>query len=118
MKPSLLLLDEPTAGIAQREAEAFGPFLRTIRNELDCSVLIIEHDMPLLMGLCDRVYAMEEGRVIAEGTPEDIRSDRRVIASYLGGSEVAIGRSGTRRAEGGSGNGRATTRGAKQESRR
>ena len=93
--PAVLLLDEPTAGVAQREAEAFGPLLRRIRDELDCSILIVEHDMPLLMGLCDRVYAMESGRVIAEGTPEEIRSDPLVVASYLGTSEVAVARSGS-----------------------
>src|SRR4051812_27825312 len=90
----VLLLDEPTAGVAQREAEAFGPLLRRIRDELDCSILIVEHDMPLLMRLCDRVYAMELGKVIAEGTPEEIRSDPHVIASYLGTDETAIARSG------------------------
>ena len=94
-EPRILLLDEPTAGVAQREAEAFGPLVRRIRDALDCSVLIIEHDMPLLMGLCDRVYAMEAGRVIAEGTPEAIRSSPAVIASYLGTDSAAIGRSGT-----------------------
>jgi ABC-type branched-subunit amino acid transport system ATPase component/ABC-type branched-subunit amino acid transport system permease subunit len=93
-RPKLLLLDEPTAGVAQREAEAFGPLLRRIRDELDCAVLIVEHDMPLLMGLCDRVYAMETGQVIAEGTPEQIREDSRVVASYLGTEQAAIGRSG------------------------
>jgi ABC-type branched-subunit amino acid transport system ATPase component/ABC-type branched-subunit amino acid transport system permease subunit len=95
--PRFLLLDEPTAGIAQREAEAFGPLLRRIRDELDCAILIVEHDMPLLMGLCDRIYAMELGRVIAEGTPEEIRANPAVIASYLGTDEVAITRSGKRR---------------------
>jgi len=93
--PKVLLLDEPTAGVAQRDAEAFGPLLRRIREELDCSILIVEHDMPLLMGLCDRVYAMESGRVIAEGTPSEIRADEAVIASYLGTDPTAIGRSGT-----------------------
>jgi ABC-type branched-subunit amino acid transport system ATPase component len=94
--PSLLLLDEPTAGVAQREAEAFGPLLRRIRAELDCSVLIVEHDMPLLMGLCDQVYAMESGQVIAEGTPTEIRNNPLVIASYLGSREAAVARSGAR----------------------
>jgi ABC-type branched-subunit amino acid transport system ATPase component/ABC-type branched-subunit amino acid transport system permease subunit len=98
-RPRLILLDEPTAGVAQREAEAFGPLLRKIREELDCSVLIVEHDMPLLMGLCDRMYALEAGRVIAEGTPEQIRMDRGVVASYLGTTDVAIARSGATMSE-------------------
>src|SRR5436309_9367348 len=94
-QPKVVLLDEPTAGVAQREAEAFGPLLRKIRDELDCAVLIVEHDMPLLMGLCDRMYALEAGRVIAEGTPDEIRHSPRVVASYLGTEERAITRSGT-----------------------
>jgi ABC-type branched-subunit amino acid transport system ATPase component/ABC-type branched-subunit amino acid transport system permease subunit len=94
-RPRVLLLDEPTAGVAQREAEAFGPLLRRIRAELDCAIVIVEHDMPLLMGLCDRVYAMEGGRVIAEGAPDEVRDDPRVVASYLGTDEKAIARSGT-----------------------
>jgi ABC-type branched-subunit amino acid transport system ATPase component/ABC-type branched-subunit amino acid transport system permease subunit len=94
-RPRVLLLDEPTAGVAQRETEVFGPLLRRIRDELDCAIVIVEHDMPLLMGLCDRVYAMEAGRVIAEGTPDEVRDDPRVVASYLGTDEVAITRSGS-----------------------
>jgi len=93
-RPRLLVLDEPTAGVAQREAEAFGPLLRRIRDELDCAILIVEHDMPLLMGLCDRLYALETGTVIAEGTPEEIRNDPRVVESYLGTKAAAIDRSG------------------------
>lgn len=93
-KPQVLLLDEPTAGVAQRETEVFGPLLRRIRDELDCAIVIVEHDMPLLMGLCDRVYAMVEGQVIAEGTPQQVRTNPTVIASYLGTDDVAIGRSG------------------------
>jgi ABC-type branched-subunit amino acid transport system ATPase component len=96
-KAKVLLLDEPTAGVAQRETEAFGPLLRRVRDELDCAIVIVEHDMPLLMGLCDRVYAMVQGQVIAEGTPEEIRRDPRVVASYLGTDETAIARSGKRR---------------------
>jgi ABC-type branched-subunit amino acid transport system ATPase component len=93
-RPRVILLDEPTAGVAQRETEAFGPLLRRIRDELDCAIVIVEHDMPLLMGLCDRVYAMEQGAVIAEGTPNEVRDDPRVVASYLGTDEIAISRSG------------------------
>jgi ABC-type glutathione transport system ATPase component len=74
--------------VAQREAEAFGPLLRSIRDELGLSVLIVEHDMPLLMGLCDRIYAMDQGRVISEGTPEEVREDPAVIVSYLGTDEA------------------------------
>jgi ABC-type branched-subunit amino acid transport system ATPase component len=93
-EPRLLLLDEPTAGVAQREAEAFGPLLRRIREDLGCSILVIEHDMPMLMGLCDRVCAMDAGSVIAEGTPREIRENPAVIASYLGSDATAISRSG------------------------
>jgi ABC-type branched-subunit amino acid transport system ATPase component/ABC-type branched-subunit amino acid transport system permease subunit len=93
-RPAVLLLDEPTAGVAQRDAEAFGPLLRRLRDELDCAILVIEHDMGLLMGLCDRLYAMDAGVVIAEGTPEQVRSNPQVVASYLGTSDTAIDRSG------------------------
>ena len=96
-RPRLVLLDEPTAGVAQRDAEAFGPLIRSIRDELGCAIVIVEHDMPLLMGVADRMYAMEAGRVIAEGTPSEIRDDSRVIASYLGADIAAIERSGPAR---------------------
>jgi ABC-type branched-subunit amino acid transport system ATPase component/ABC-type branched-subunit amino acid transport system permease subunit len=92
--PKLLLLDEPTAGVAQRDAEAFGPLMRRIRDAFGCAILIVEHDMPLLMGMCDRVCAMELGRIIVEGTPEHVRGDPAVIASYLGSEDIAIWRSG------------------------
>jgi ABC-type branched-subunit amino acid transport system ATPase component len=107
-QPRVLLLDEPTAGLAQRETEAFPPLLRRIREELGCAVLIVEHDMPMLMGLCDRIYAMESGRVIAEGTPEQVRHNPEVIASYLGTTPVAIERSGPQ----GASNGRRSQNGA------
>ena len=90
----VLLLDEPTGGVAQREAEAFGPLIKQIQFELDAAVIVIEHDMPLVMGISDRVYCLEAGAVIAEGPPEQVRRDPLVIASYLGTSEQAIGRSG------------------------
>jgi ABC-type branched-subunit amino acid transport system ATPase component len=108
-EPRLLMLDEPTAGVAQRDAEAFGPLLRQIRNELDCAVLIVEHDMPLLLGLCDRVYALQAGHVIAEGTPAQIRHNPAVVASYLGSEHVAITRSGARKPRPGPANGSGPT---------
>jgi ABC-type branched-subunit amino acid transport system ATPase component/ABC-type branched-subunit amino acid transport system permease subunit len=91
----LLCLDEPTAGLAQREAEATGPLIQEIRRELDASVLVIEHDMPLIMGISDRVYCLELGQIIAEGPPEQVRADPLVIASYLGTDDRAIAGSGT-----------------------
>ena len=93
-RPRLLLLDEPTSGIAQKETEAFAPLMRRIKDELECSILIIEHDMPLVTALSDRIYALEAGQVIAEGTPDEVTGNDRVIASYLGTDEAAIRRSG------------------------
>ena len=89
----LLLLDEPTAGVAQRETEAFGPLIKSIREELGASILIIEHDMPMVMSISDRIYCLEAGAVIAEGEPQQVRNDPLVIASYLGTDERAIARS-------------------------
>ena len=89
----LLLLDEPTAGVAQKETEAFAPLIRTIQKELGASILIIEHDMPMVMSISDRIYCLEAGQVIAEGSPEAVRSNPAVIASYLGTDERAIQRS-------------------------
>lgn len=89
----VLCLDEPTAGVAQREAEAMGPLLVEVRRELGASMLVIEHDMPLIMGMSDRVYCLELGRVIAEGEPVSVRNDPHVVASYLGTDERAIARS-------------------------
>jgi ABC-type branched-subunit amino acid transport system ATPase component/ABC-type branched-subunit amino acid transport system permease subunit len=89
----LLCLDEPTAGVAQRETEAFAPLITTIRQELDATVILIEHDMPLITSISDRIYCLEAGRVIAEGTPDTVRDDPRVIASYLGDDQRAVDRS-------------------------
>jgi ABC-type branched-subunit amino acid transport system ATPase component/ABC-type branched-subunit amino acid transport system permease subunit len=89
----LLCLDEPTAGVAQREAEALVPLLHGIRRELDASVLIIEHDMPMIMSISDRVYCLEQGRVISTGEPAAVRDDPLVVASYLGTDQRAIDRS-------------------------
>jgi ABC-type branched-subunit amino acid transport system ATPase component len=90
----LLLLDEPTAGVAQREAEAFGPLVSSLRRELDATVVLIEHDIPLVSAMSDRLYCLSLGEVIAEGTPDQVRADPAVVAAYLGTDERAIARSG------------------------
>jgi branched-chain amino acid transport system ATP-binding protein len=92
--PKVLLLDEPSGGVAQKETEALGPLLREIAARTGCSIVIIEHDMPLVSGLCDRLVALELGSVIAEGPPDEVLSHPAVIASYLGTDEKAIARSG------------------------
>jgi ABC-type branched-subunit amino acid transport system ATPase component len=91
--PRVVCLDEPTAGVAQREAEAFGPLITRVQQELGATLVIVEHDLPLVLGISDRVYCLEAGAVIAEGTPGAIRDDPRVIASYLGTDRRAIERS-------------------------
>jgi ABC-type branched-subunit amino acid transport system ATPase component len=88
-----LLLDEPTAGVAQRETEAFVPVIRRVKEELGATLVIVEHDMPLMMALCDRIYCLGTGRIIAEGTPEEIRNNPTVVEAYLGTDDRAILRS-------------------------
>jgi len=85
--PSVICLDEPTAGVAQREAEAFGPLIKRIQAELDATLVVVEHDLPLILSISDRVYCLEAGRVIACGAPEEVRNDPLVVASYLGTDE-------------------------------
>jgi branched-chain amino acid transport system ATP-binding protein len=92
--PEIVLLDEPSGGVAQKETEALGPLLQRVQEFTGCSILIIEHDMPLLTAICDRMVALETGAVIAEGTPTETLNHPRVIESYLGTNEAAIMRSG------------------------
>ncbi|WP_122816846.1 branched-chain amino acid ABC transporter permease/ATP-binding protein [Nocardioides pantholopis] len=94
LEPRVLLLDEPSAGIAQSESEALGELLLGIRRELGTTMVVIEHDLPLLSKISDRMIAMNLGRVVASGTPEEVRNDEAVVRSYLGGDEAAINRSG------------------------
>jgi branched-chain amino acid transport system ATP-binding protein len=92
--PSVLLLDEPSSGIAQREAEALGPVLLRVRERTGATVLVIEHDVPLLLGIADRVVALDLGEVVADGDPDDVVHDERVVKSYLGATGTAVARSG------------------------
>jgi ABC-type branched-subunit amino acid transport system ATPase component len=96
LEPTLLLLDEPSSGIAQRETEALGALLERLKAELALTMVVIEHDIPLIMGISDRIVAMADGKVICVGTPHVVRTDPAVVDSYLGGSITAIERSGPR----------------------
>ncbi|MGH9036967.1 MAG: ATP-binding cassette domain-containing protein, partial [Acidimicrobiia bacterium] len=92
--PAVLLLDEPSAGVAQRETEALAPLLRRVRAATGCSLVIIEHDMGLLASVCDELVALEFGSVIARGTPAQVLSHPRVVESYLGADQDTTARSG------------------------
>jgi branched-chain amino acid transport system ATP-binding protein len=95
-RPDVLLLDEPSGGVAQAETEALGPLLHRVAADTGCSIVVIEHDMSLVSALCDRLIALELGRVIAEGAPADVLAHPEVIASYLGTDADAVARSGGR----------------------
>jgi branched-chain amino acid transport system ATP-binding protein len=93
-RPKVLILDEPSSGIAQKETEALGPVLKEVQRYTGCAILVIEHDMPLLAGLADHVVGLELGTVIAFGTPDEVLNHPRVIESYLGTAsydEIGIG---------------------------
>lgn len=93
LEPAILLLDEPGAGVAQAEVEALGALLRRLRDETGMTMIVIEHDIPLIMAISDEVVAMGSGRVIASGDPETVRSDPEVVAAYLGDDRTAVERS-------------------------
>ncbi|MEI7617766.1 MAG: MFS transporter [Actinomycetota bacterium] len=94
-RPTVILLDEPSSGIAQREVEALAPVLLRLRAEMGAALVIIEHDMPLISSISDRLIALDQGAVVTTGTPSAVLEDPRVVESYLGTSAVAITRSGT-----------------------
>ena len=95
-RPAVILLDEPSSGIAQREVEALAPVLRRLRDEMGAALVVIEHDIPLVSGVADRLVALELGRVIATGAPDAVLQHPDVVESYLGTSAAALQRSGTR----------------------
>ncbi len=88
-KPQLLLLDEPTAGMNHSETAEMTAFIRSLRERLSLTVLLIEHDMRVVMGISDRVTVLDYGEVIAEGTPSEVRANPRVIEAYLGRGAAA-----------------------------
>jgi len=102
LKPRVLLLDEPSSGIAQRETEALAELLCHVRSEFETTMILIEHDIPLVMSLSDRIVAMVDGNVLCEGEPQEVRQNPDLINSYLGTraetitrSNVTIGQSAT-----------------------
>ena len=82
----MLLLDEPSAGLARVEAQALGPVLRSIRDATGAAVVLVEHDVALLRAACDRLVALDAGRIIATGTPAEVLDDPAVVRAYLGGA--------------------------------
>ena len=84
LQPSLLLLDEPGAGMNSGEKEELMGLIRQIRAERQLTIVLVEHDMNLVMNICERIAVLDYGRKIAEGTPDQVKNDERVIQSYLG----------------------------------
>ena len=93
-QPSVILLDEPSSGVAQREVEAMASLLRSVRDRLDATVLVVEHDIAFIARLADRLVAMDRGSVLVSGTPGEVLTAPEVGESFLGSDPLATSRSG------------------------
>jgi branched-chain amino acid transport system ATP-binding protein len=87
-EPDFVLMDEPAAGLPEAEVPEFAEVVRSVRDDYRAGVLLIDHNMALVMGVCDRIHVLDQGRTLAAGTPEEIRGDLNVAAAYLGESAV------------------------------
>jgi branched-chain amino acid transport system ATP-binding protein len=87
-EPAFVLMDEPAAGLPEAEVPEFADVLRSVRDDHRAGVLLIDHNMALVMGVCDRIHVLDQGRTLAAGTPEEIRGDLNVAAAYLGETAV------------------------------
>jgi branched-chain amino acid transport system ATP-binding protein len=87
-EPSFVLMDEPAAGLPEAEVPEFADVLRLLRDEYGTGVLLIDHNMALVMGVCDRIHVLDQGRTLAAGTPQEIRGNLDVTAAYLGETAV------------------------------
>jgi branched-chain amino acid transport system ATP-binding protein len=93
-QPSVVLLDEPSSGVAQREVEAMVGLLRTVRDRLDATLLVVEHDIAFIADLADRLVAMDRGTVLTGGSPRDVLASPVVVEAFLGSDPLALSRSG------------------------
>jgi sulfate-transporting ATPase len=90
LNPSVLLLDEPAAGLSATESRELGKLIQHLARDWKMAILLVEHDVDLVMSVCDRVAVLDFGHKIAEGTPQEVRSDRAVIAAYLGSKSESL----------------------------
>jgi ABC-type branched-subunit amino acid transport system ATPase component len=93
--PRFLLLDEPAAGMNEIESEDLRESIERIRSDRKCGILVVEHDLRLIMRLCDTIYVLNEGEVISRGTPDEVRSDPAVVAAYIGEEERHVKKKGS-----------------------
>ena len=89
-KPTVLLLDEPASGQTEHETEVFGRLLRRLADEDGLAVCLVEHDMSLVMQVCETIHVLDYGRIIAVGTPDEVRADQAVVDAYLGAPEAVL----------------------------